>query len=154
MKNMWGKELAFPEDVYYSEELLWVKDEGVHRFRVGICDVAVKSVKELLFVDVAPRPGAQVAKGEILGYVETSKGVWEIVAPLSGTLVTVNPPIAQGNANPIVDDPYGKGWLIELETAGDAGSELQALRKGSEAKTREWLREKAEALVPLMDEED
>ncbi|TAK35049.1 MAG: glycine cleavage system protein H [Chloroflexota bacterium] len=154
MKNMYGKELHFPEDVYYSEELLWVKDQGDNRVRVGISDLGVKSVKDLVFVQISPRRGAQVTKGESLGHVETTKGIWEIIAPLSGTLVEVNPPIAKGNANPIVDDPYGKGWLVDLELAGDNGSALNTLLKGSDAKTKEWIREKAEEVIPGADEDE
>ncbi len=50
MKNMYGKEIVFPEDVYYSEELLWVKDLGKNKVRLGICDLAVKTVKDIVFV--------------------------------------------------------------------------------------------------------
>lgn len=154
MKNMYGKELVFPEDVYYSEELLWVKDLGANKFRLGICDLAVKSVKNIVYVKISPRIGDKVTKGESVGHVETTKGVWDIIVPLSGTVVEVNPPIAQGNANPIVSEPYGKGWLVELETAGDSGSELKALRKGSDAETKKWIVEKAEELVPLGEEDE
>jgi glycine cleavage system H protein len=155
MKNMYGKELVFPEDLYYSEELLWVKDLGGNKVRLGICDLAVKSVKHLQYVKISSRPGAQITKGKSLGYVETTKGVWEIVVPLSGTVVEVNPRVAKGNANPIFDDPYGNGWLIDVEMAGDAASELKALMQGSDEKTKKWIVEKAEEIVPLhMDEED
>lgn len=152
MRNIHGHELAFPEDVYYTEELLWVKDQGENRVRVGISDLGVKSVKELVFVQISPRAGAKVTKGESLGHVETSKGIWEIIVPLSGTLVEINPSIAKGNARPISDDPYGKGWLVDLEPADGNGSALKTLFKGSDAKTKEWILEKVEEVVPLMDE--
>jgi glycine cleavage system H protein len=154
MKNMWGKELKFPEDVYYSEELLWVKDQGGNKVRIGVSDLGVKSVKHLNFVKISARVGGKVTKGESLGHVETTKGVWEIIAPLSGKVVEVNPPIAKGNANPIFDDPYGNGWLVELETEGDAASALKALRNGSDAETKQWIQEKAEELVPLRKENE
>jgi glycine cleavage system H protein len=154
MKNMWGKELVFPEDLYYSEDLLWVKDLGGNKVRLGICDLAVKSVKTLNFVKITSKVGAQVAKGETLGHVETTKGVWDIVVPFSGTVVEVNPLVAKGSANPIVSDPYGNGWLVELETAGDAESALKALRKGSDEETKKWITEKAEDTVPLSMMED
>jgi glycine cleavage system H protein len=154
MKNMWGKELVFPEDVYYSEELLWVKDLGENKVRLGICDLGVKSVKKLIYVKISARPGKQITKGESLGFVETTKMVWDIIVPLSGTVVEVNPIVSKGNPNPIVDDPYGRGWLVELETAGDAGSVLEALMKGSDEKTKKWILGKAEEIVPLMPEEE
>jgi len=154
VKNIYGKELVFPEDVYYSEELLWVKDLGGNKVRLGICDLAVKSVKNIVYVKISSRIGDKVTKGESVGHVETTKGVWDIIVPLSGTVVEVNPPMAKGNANPIVAEPYGKGWLVELETAGDAASELKALLKGSDAETKKWILEKAEELVPLMEEDE
>jgi glycine cleavage system H protein len=154
VKNIYSKELIFPEDVYYSQELLWVKEQGGNRVRIGICDIAVKSVKHLQYVKISCRRGAQVNKGESLGYVETTKGVWEIIAPLSGTVVEINSKVATGNAGPIDHDPYGNGWLVELETAGDVGSELEALMKGSDAKTKEWIHEKVEEVVPLRIEDE
>lgn len=154
MKNRWGKELVFPEDVYYSEELLWVKDLGGNRVRLGICDLGVKSVNKLIYVKIECKLGDQITKGESLGFVETTKMVWDIIVPLSGTVVEVNPLFTKGNPNPIAYDPYGRGWLVELETAGDAGSELEALMKGSDEKTKKWILETAEEIVPLMQEEE
>ena len=152
MKNMYGKELKFPEDIYYSKELLWVKDLGGNKVRIGISDLGVKSVKSLVHVKIATRVGTKVSKGDSMGHVETTKGVWEVIAPLSGTVVEINKPITQGNANPIEHEPYGMGWLIEMEMADD--SELKALRNGSDAETKKWILEKVEEVVPLMEEDD
>ena len=152
MKNMYGKELKFPEDVYYSEELLWVRDLGGNKVRIGISDLGVKSVKSLVHVKIATRVGTKVSKGDSMGHVETTKGVWEVIAPLSGTVVEINKPITQGNANPIEHEPYGMGWLIEMEMADD--SELKALRNGSDEETKKWILEKVEEVVPLMEEDD
>ena len=154
MKNMWGKELKFPEDVYYSKELLWVKSQGGNKVRIGICDLGVKSVKNLNYVKISASVGSKVPKGKSLGHVETTKGVWEIIAPFSGTVVEINPPIAKGNANPIINDSYGNGWLVEMETEGDAGSALKDLMKGSDAETKKWIQEKADELVPKIEEDE
>jgi len=152
MKNMYGKELKFPEDVYYSEELLWVKDLGGNKVQIGISDLGVKSVKSLVHVKIVARVGTKVSKGDSMGHVETTKGVWEVIAPLSGTVVEINKPITMGNANPIEHEPYGVGWLVEMEMADD--SELKALRNGSNEETKKWILEKVEEVVPLMEEDD
>lgn len=152
MKNMWGKELKFPEDVYYSEEFLWVKDLGENKVRVGISHLGVKAVKKLVHVKMARKKGDQVAKGDSMGHVETTKGVWEIIAPFDGIIIKINPPIIQSNATPIAEESYGDGWLVEMEIAGD--NELQALRNGADAETKKWINEKAEEVVPLMEEDD
>lgn len=149
---MYGKELKFPEDLYYSEEFIWVKDLGGNKVQIGISDLGVKAVKTLNHVKIAAKVGDQISKGESIGHVETSKGVWEIIAPVSGTVAEINPLLIRGNANPIQGDPYGKGWVMEIQIADE--SELNALKKGADAETKEWINEKAEENVPLMEEDD
>ncbi|MGA8041459.1 MAG: hypothetical protein WCA37_01520, partial [Terracidiphilus sp.] len=48
-----------------------------------------------------------------LGSLESAKAVFEIIAPASGTVVAIN---AEAVANPglINEDPYGRGWLVEM----------------------------------------
>ena len=76
-----------------------------------------------MFVQV-PTVGASVAAGDSFGEVESTKSVSDIYAPVSGTVVTVND--ALGDAPETINsDPYGDGWLCEIEIA-DA-SELEAL---------------------------
>ncbi len=152
MKNMYGKELKFPEDIYYSEEFIWVKDLGGNKVQIGISDLGVKAVKKLAHVKIVAKEGAQITKGKPVGHVETSKGVWEIIAPVSGTVAAINPPLTKGNANPIQMDPYGNGWVMEVETADD--SEVKALKKGADEDTKAWINEMIEENVPLMDEDE
>ena len=114
MKNMYGKELKFPEDVYYSEELLWGKPQGGSNVRVGVSDLGVKSVKDLVHISLVCRTGEKVTKGDSLGHIETTKGAWDVIAPLSGNVVEINKPITQGNLltqssmSPMAKD----GWLM------------------------------------------
>jgi len=152
MKNMWGKELKFPEDVYYSEELLWVKDLGGNKVRVGISHIGVRATKKLVHIKMSTREGAQVTKGKPMGYMETSKGIWEIIAPFDGTVIEINPPISRGNASTIAEDSYGDGWLVDMEIAGE--SDLKALKNGADAETKKWINDKVEEVVPLMHEAD
>ena len=153
MKNVWGKELTFPEDVLYTPELLWIKVEP-EKLRIGISDLGVKSVKRLLFIRIACRVGTQVKKGDTLGMVETSKRVWEIIAPVSGVLIAINKKISSGNTLPLTHDPYGEGWLVEMEKVSETESELQGLLKGDEADTENWIREQAEAIIPLAPDDE
>jgi glycine cleavage system H protein len=148
MKNVWGKELTFPEDVLYTPELLWIKVEP-EKLRIGISDLGIKSVKQLIYVRMACRVGTQVKKGDTLGMVETSKMVWEIVAPVSGVVIAINGKIFSGNTIPITRDPYGEGWLVEMEKVSETESELQGLLKGGEVETEKWIQEQAEAIIPL-----
>ena len=115
MRNIWQKELTFPEDIYYSPELLWAKDLGENKIRMGISDLGVKSVKSLIYIRFITPIGKEIKKGDALGIVETSKMVWEIITPLSGKLISRNQKLSSGNPAILVKDPYGEGWLVEME---------------------------------------
>ena len=149
VKNIWGKELNFPEDVLYSPELLWVKTESENKLSIGISDLGVKAFKELSYICMDLGVGDQVKKGDIIGTVETSKAVWEIIAPVSGVVVAVNEKHSQGNASALEGDPYGEGWILQLERTSATEGELPQLLDGSEAKTKEWIAEQVEAIIPL-----
>ncbi|MBU3948693.1 MAG: hypothetical protein KJ826_10800 [Proteobacteria bacterium] len=47
----------------------------------------------------------------------------------------------------IMKDPYGKGWLIEIEKTGD--TDLSELKKGDDDETKEWIEEQADDIVPM-----
>jgi glycine cleavage system H protein len=101
-----------PEDLRYSAEHEWARqDEG--RVRVGITDYAQDSLGDIVFVDL-PSVGDEVSSGGVLGEVESTKSVSEIYAPVGGTVVAVNAQL--GDAPELLNsDPYGDGWLCEIE---------------------------------------
>lgn len=148
MENLWGYELVFPEDVLYSTDFLWVKEDN-GKIRTGLCDIIVRSAKKLVTIGLTCAEGATISKGDSIGSVETSKAVREIIAPVSGVVAAVNPAILEGGPALVMKDPYGKGWLVELEKTGDTDNELQELMKGDEDETKEWLEEQADDIVPM-----
>ena len=81
--------------------------------RVGISDYMQQSLTDINFFD-APKTETTVDQFGELGSLESSKAVFEIIAPASGTVVAVN---AEVVANPglVNEDPYGKGWLVEMK---------------------------------------
>lgn len=99
-------------DYLFNENDVWVRAmDGVAR--VGISDYMQQSLTDINYFD-APRTDTSVDQFGELGSVESAKAVFEIIAPVSGTIVAVNAEVA---ANPglINEDPYGKGWLVELK---------------------------------------
>jgi glycine cleavage system H protein len=58
----------------------------------------------------------------VCGEVESTKSVSEIYAPISGTIVVINEKL-DSNPEVINSDPYGQGWIAEIEIAGAALSE-------------------------------
>lgn len=114
-----------PEDLRYSEEHEWVRVEGT-RARIGITDYAQDALGDIVFIDL-PEVGSAIEVGGQLGEVESTKSVSEIYSPLSGTVAAVNDSLANAPET-INQDPYGEGWICELELAdgADPGALLTA----------------------------
>lgn len=87
--------------------------------RVGITDYAQEALGDVVFVDL-PEVGTHVDAGGAVGEVESAKSVSEIYAPVSGTVVAVNEELAKAPER-LNEDPYGQGWLYELEVADPSG---------------------------------
>jgi glycine cleavage system H protein len=110
---------VIPEDLRYTEQHEWLAPKpGAEVFRVGITDFAQDALGDIVFVQL-PDIGMTVQAGESLGEVESTKSVSEVYAPVTGTVVGRNELL---NAEPelINSDPYGAGWLVEIEP-GDSG---------------------------------
>jgi glycine cleavage system H protein len=116
--------MNIPEELRYSSEHEWARrlDDG-SRVRIGITDFAQDALGDVVYVDL-PAVGTRVEASEAVGELESTKSVSEMYAPIGGTVVAVNEALAD-NPQLLNDDPYGEGWLIEID-AGDI-SQLVAL---------------------------
>ena len=104
----------FPEELLYTAEHFWVKQEG-ELVLCGITDHAQSELGDVVFVEM-PRVGATVKRGERIGDVESVKTVSNLYAPLSGEIVEVNENLKE-HPELINQDPYGKGWILKLKPA-------------------------------------
>ena len=103
-----------PEDLRYTAEHEWVGTrEGTEAVRIGITDFAQDALGDIVFVQL-PEPGTAVEAGQPLGEVESTKSVSEIYAPITGTVQARNDQLAD-EPELINSDPYGAGWLVEIE---------------------------------------
>lgn len=114
--------MSIPADLKYTKEHEWIrlKDKtGV----VGITKFAADQLGDVVFVDL-PQAGKIVKQMETMASIESVKAVSDIYAPISGKITRVNPGLA---AKPelVNTDPYGEGWMVEIEASSPA--ELSAL---------------------------
>ncbi len=109
--------MQIPGDLRYSNDHEWARKEG-EVVRVGITDYAQDALGDVVFVDL-PEVGDAVGVGGTLGEVESTKSVSEIYAPVSGTVRAVNEALRQ-SPELVNADPYGEGWLCEIEVASSA----------------------------------
>ena len=107
-----------PGELRYSADHEWVRVGKGRRVRVGITDYAQDALGDVVFIDLPP-VGTKVAPGAVFGEVESTKSVSELFAPLSGTVVAINDEleVAPGRVN---EDPYGDGWICEIELSDPA----------------------------------
>jgi glycine cleavage system H protein len=110
---------VIPEDLRYTPEHEWVRPavDG-STVRVGITDYAQDALGDIVFVQL-PDAGTKVTAGESLGEVESTKSVSDIYAPVEGTVTASNPVLGE-RPELLNTDPYGEGWLVEIEPADQA----------------------------------
>lgn len=107
--------MQIPGDLRYSADHEWVRVEG-NRYRVGITDYAQDALGDVVFVQL-PDVGVDVASGQSISEVESTKSVSDIYAPVAGRIVEVNDALAT-TPELLNADPYG-AWLFVIEVAGD-----------------------------------
>lgn len=110
-----------PSDLQYTAEHEWVRRTGEDTVRVGITDYAQAALGDVVFVQL-PDVGTAVAAGDAFGEVESTKSLSDLYAPITAKVVAVNGEL-EGSPELVNSDPYGAGWLVELqtETAAPAG---------------------------------
>lgn len=107
-----------PEDLKYTEAHEWVKLVGPGTLRCGVTHFAQNSLGDIVFVSL-PEPGKLVAQGESIAEVESTKSVADIFAPVAGTVSARND-VVETSPESINEDPYGAGWLFELNDVDES----------------------------------
>ncbi|WP_380677973.1 glycine cleavage system protein GcvH [Salinigranum sp. GCM10025319] len=109
-----------PDDRRYLESHEWITtDEPT---RVGITEFAQDELGDVVFVEL-PEVGESVTAGESFGVVESIKAVSDLYAPVSGEVVAVNEELFD-RPELVNEDPFGDGWMLELDVSEDAFDDL------------------------------
>jgi glycine cleavage system H protein len=106
---------VIPEDLRYTAEHEWVQPRSGAPLRIGITDFAQDALGDIVYVQL-PDVGAEVSAGDSFGEVESTKSVSELYAPVAGKVVGRNDQLAEA-PELVNSDPYGAGWLVEIEPA-------------------------------------
>ena len=106
-----------PERLRYHQTHEWVDSNGPNAI-VGITDFAQEELGDVVFVEL-PDVGDTLAQGEQFGIIESIKAASDIYTPVAGTVVEINERVF--DAPELVNqDPYGEGWLIQLDSEDDS----------------------------------
>lgn len=108
----------------YSKDDFWADIKGKIA-TIGLADFLQKSKGDVAFLEMV-EPGTPVTTGQELGKIESIKATFGLISPVSGKVVKVN---SELDTSPylINTDPYGSGWVYEIELADPAGASRELL---------------------------
>ncbi len=81
--------MRIPEDRLYSENHLWVKKEKKKIAKIGITEFFSAREIEIINVDL-PEEGEEYDREDVFGSIESVEEVFNLIMPVSGTVVQVN----------------------------------------------------------------
>ncbi|MCU4742002.1 glycine cleavage system protein GcvH [Halobacteria archaeon AArc-m2/3/4] len=113
-----------PADRRYLESHEWthaLESTGDGVVRIGITDFAQDELGDVVFVEL-PEEGETITAGEQFGVIESIKAVSDLYAPVDGEVVAVNETLFD-SPELVNDDPFGEGWMLEVETDTDLESD-------------------------------
>ena len=111
----------------YHKEHAWVKVTG-QKATIGITDYAQDALGDIVYVEF-PEIDTDVEIDTEIGEIESTKATSSLISPVSGRIIEINDELSE-SPEIINDDPYGKGWIAQLEL--DDISALDDLMDASE----------------------
>jgi glycine cleavage system H protein len=114
------------EGLYYTEEHEWAEPTGAGTVRIGITDFAQNQLGDIVFVEF-PEVGVTVEAEQPMGTIESVKTVSELNSPVSGKVIKVNGALID-SPELLNSEPYGSGWIVEVEVEGDLPETLGRLQ--------------------------
>ena len=102
-----------PTTYKFSNSHEWLKVEDNNIGVLGITDFAVKSLRDLVYVDL-PNIEEPVEKGKPFGEIESVKAVADLYAPVDGEIIAINE-VLEDNIDLIAKDPFGEGWIVKMK---------------------------------------
>ena len=115
------------EDLTYTAEHEWISVVGSGEdavLRIGITDYAQEALGDIVFVTL-PSVGTELAAGQPLGEVESTKSVSDVYAPVAGTVTRTNDQL-DSSPELVNADPFGDGWIVELKPSDGVEQALRS----------------------------
>lgn len=125
-----------PVDRLYHTGHAWVMQMAPGIVRVGLDDFAQRLLGPIDRIAL-PRVRSRVRRGQKIWQAHVNGHAFRLPSPVEGSIVRINPAL-QDNSGLLNQDPYGKGWLMDVrsrDTAPDKG------RLHGAARVHQWLQE-------------
>ncbi len=116
--------MEFPTDILYTETHEWVRTtDGSGQVVVGLTAYAQEQLRDVVFIE-PPKVGRKVRAKDPCAVVESVKAAFDIYAPVSGEVTSINTEL-EDSPQLVNEDPYGKGWIFTVKMSNP--NELKAL---------------------------
>ncbi len=112
-----------PEGILCSQTNEWVLEEGNDIFSIGLSDIYVEKMGDIVFVEL-PEVNQHYKKDEAFATIESVKNAYEIFMPISGRVVEINENLI--NSPELINEDAFASWLIKIK-ADDFQNESQGL---------------------------
>lgn len=109
----------------YTKDHEWAEKTGSAVVRVGITDFAQHQLGDIVFVEL-PSIGAKLEAHGAMGTIESVKTVSDLFSPVAGIVTAVNDTLLD-SPEQVNSEPYGAGWIVEVEVDGDIDQALESL---------------------------
>ena len=108
-----------PVGCLFSPSHFWLAKIGADRWRVGFTKFATRMLGEIVEVQWEKAAGDAVASGQIIGAIEGFKAISDIYCAADGAFAGGNSALRE-RIEAVGDEPYGAGWLYEIDGTPDA----------------------------------
>jgi glycine cleavage system H protein len=98
-------------ELYFTENDTWCFVQQ-NIARIGVTDYVQQSLSDILFFNT-PEIGNSISQFDEVGSIESAKAVFEVISPVSGTVICYNTELAD-HPEWINENPYEKGWIAEI----------------------------------------
>ncbi|MCS7467245.1 glycine cleavage system protein H [Stieleria sp. ICT_E10.1] len=136
-------EATFPRDRQYAKNHMWARciEPGSgsqdSTWRFGLSAYAVRLLQDVYFLDWEVEAPTAVEHRQMIGAIESKKAESDLYAPIAGTLSAINEHVLS-DPSLINADPYGAGWMIELDFAEDGSGVLLSPDQYADHLTEAW----------------
>ena len=104
--------MNIPENLKYTEDHEWLRVEGDEAY-IGITDFAQGELGDIVFIEIETLEET-LEKEEVFGTIEAVKTVSDMLMPVGGEVLEINPKL-EDEPEIVNKDPYNEGWLIKIK---------------------------------------
>jgi glycine cleavage system H lipoate-binding protein len=114
-----------PDDLYVMHGHTWVRKEGQNLVTIGILPDFLQSIISIKDLELL-RENKSVFQGEVCARITDAEGnIHRVWSPVTGRVTQTNEKLKE-NLTFLKTDPYGKGWLLRVESP-DINKDLESL---------------------------